>query len=81
MEFIRNFPLFCIILSLFSGVLCSALKGKHAKNLCFISLSLITGMSIAVFCYALRLSKPEVYMMGHFPAPWGNEIRIGVLEG
>ena len=21
------------------------------------------------------------YMMGHFPAPWGNEIRAGVLEG
>ena len=20
------------------------------------------------------------YMMGHFPAPWGNEIRIGILE-
>ena len=20
------------------------------------------------------------YMMGHFPAPWGNEIRAGVLE-
>ena len=19
-------------------------------------------------------------MMGHFPAPWGNEIRVGVLE-
>ena len=21
------------------------------------------------------------YRMGHFPAPWGNEIRAGVLEG
>ena len=29
MDFIRNFPLFSIVLSLFSGVLCTMLKGRH----------------------------------------------------
>ena len=31
MDIIRNFPLFTIVLSLFSGVLCTMLKGKEAK--------------------------------------------------
>ena len=31
MDIIRNFPLFTIVLSLFSGVLCTMLKGKKAK--------------------------------------------------
>ena len=31
MDFICNFPLFTIVLSLFSGVLCTMLKGRTAK--------------------------------------------------
>lgn len=26
------------------------------------------------------IGQEYVYTMGHFPAPWGNEIRVGVLE-
>ena len=25
-------------------------------------------------------AEPYTYMMGHYPAPWGNEIRVGLLE-
>ena len=32
MSFIQNFPLFTIVLSLFSGVLCTMLKGKTARK-------------------------------------------------
>ncbi len=28
----------------------------------------------------LGTGEPYTFMMGHFPAPWGNEIRAGVLE-
>ena len=27
-----------------------------------------------------KFCGPSVYLMGHFPAPWGNEIRAGILE-
>ena len=26
------------------------------------------------------MARCYTYMMGHFPAPWGNEIRVGLLE-
>ena len=38
-------------------------------------------MSGAVLAYCLKAGESYTYMMGHFPAPWGNEIRAGVLEG
>ncbi len=28
----------------------------------------------------LMTGESFVYWMGHFPAPWGNEIRAGILE-
>lgn len=30
--------------------------------------------------YLLSTGESFVYWMGHFPAPWGNEIRAGILE-
>ena len=30
--------------------------------------------------YCINNGDYYVYMMGHFPAPFGNEIRVGVLE-
>lgn len=37
-------------------------------------------MNTAVFAFVLKNGTYYVYKMGHFPAPWGNEIRVGVLE-
>ncbi len=80
MDFIRNFPLFCIILTLFSGVACTVLKPKAARNLCFTIVTLDGILNSFVLLYVLRKGTYFIYMMGHFPAPWGNEIRVGVLE-
>lgn len=80
MELITNFPLFTIVLSLFSGVLCYMLKGKTARRytICYeIFLILLTG---AVLFYTVKTGQAFTYVMGEFPAPWGNEIRAGVLE-
>ena len=40
-------------------------------------LILLTG---AVLYYVVKTGKPFTYVMGEFPAPWGNEIRAGILE-
>lgn len=79
-EFVQNFPFFTIILSLFTGVLCAALKPKSARNLCLTSLTAILIMTIMTLLYVIKTGDYYIYMMAHFPAPWGNEIRIGVLE-
>ncbi len=81
MDFIRNFPFICIVLCLATGVVSSVLKPKAAKVL---SVSLVSFCCICSFCvlfYTIETGTSFTYMMGHFPAPWGNEIRAGVLEG
>ena len=80
MEFIRNFPFFSILLSLGSGVLTSIMNKKIARLWNTFILSAITVMSAVLFVYMLEVGEPYTFMMGHFPAPWGNEIRAGVLE-
>lgn len=80
MAFVQNFPFFSILLSLFSGSVSSVLSGKWAKRLNIIVITIITILSAAVLAFVLRSGQEYVYTMGHFPAPWGNEIRVGVLE-
>lgn len=80
MEFVQNFPFISIILSLFSGPLCSVLNGKTAKRVNAAVIFIIGVMTTAVLAFVLKSGEPYVYMMGHFPAPWGNEIRVGFLE-
>ncbi len=81
MDFIQNFPFFSIILCMFSGIISSVLDGKKARNMCFGCVGIVTLLSATVLCYTAVTNQAFTYMMGHFPAPWGNEIRAGILEG
>ena len=79
-SFITNFPLFTIVLSLFSGPLCYMLKRRMAR---YWTIGLECGliaMVSAVLWYTMTTGSSFTYVMGEFPAPWGNEIRAGVLE-
>ena len=80
MDFIRNFPLFTIVLSLFSSVLCYMLSGRAARRYTMVFQGVLTALCAAVLFYTWRTGEPFTYVMGEFPAPWGNEIRAGVLE-
>lgn len=80
MDFVQNFPFMSIILSLFAGPLSSVLNGKWARRLNMAVIVTIGAMSGAVLAYVLGTEQAFVYRMGHFPAPWGNEIRVGMLE-
>lgn len=80
MEFVQNFPFFSIILSLGSGVLTSIMGKKAARIWNTIIMTAIGIMSAVLLLYLLGTGDSYTFMMGHFPAPWGNEIRAGVLE-
>ena len=80
MDFVCNFPFFSILLSLFSGTICSILPGRAAKIVNRLVITAIAIMSGILLVYLLNTGESFVYWMGHFPAPWGNEIRAGVLE-
>ena len=80
MHFVQNFPFFCILLTLICAVVTSVLKGRPARWLTMSLIMAVTAMTVCVLGYTLATGDSYVYMMGHFPAPWGNEIRIGVIE-
>lgn len=81
MTLVQNFPFFSIIIAMFSGILSCALSGKKDRNLSLAVIAATTVMSAAVLRFCMGTGESYTYMMGHFPAPWGNEIRAGVLEG
>lgn len=81
MAFVQNVPFFSIILSMFSGTISSVLPGKYARILNTIMISCVTIMSVWLLIFLCQSDIGSyTFMMGHFPAPWGNEIRAGVLE-
>lgn len=80
MVFLWNFPLFTIILSLFSGVLCLLLPWRAAKWYTVTLECVLIALVSSVLWYTAQAGVSFTYPMGEFPAPWGNEIRAGALE-
>ena len=80
MDFVQNFPFFCIIFSMFSAIISFVLKPRAAKWLHMIMVAAVFALSIATLVYCMQTGESYVYTMGHYSAPWGNEIRIGALE-
>ena len=80
MPFVANFPLFCIVITLFSGVLSSMLNDKNAFKLNVAVLLLCLTLNGSLLAYLIANPQQITYMMGHFPAPWGNETRFGPVE-
>lgn len=79
-DIVQNFPFITIILSLMCGIICAALKSKAAMRVCFFNLIVCFVLSFATLIYCINSGDYYIYIMGRFPAPFGNEIRIGVLE-
>ena len=80
MQFVQNFPFICILMTLICAVITSVLGRRKAFYLTTLLITTVTAMTACVLVYTLKTGDSYVYMMGHFPAPWGNEIRIGVVE-
>lgn len=80
MSIVHNFPFFSILLCMAAGIFTSMLKQKSAKWLTFFVTGAVLMLSIFTLNLTTNLDDSYPFMMGHFPAPWGNEIRIGRLE-
>lgn len=80
MDLVCSFPAISILLCLFCGIITSGLKRKAARAL---NMGLIVAdgvLSLMTLIYTVKTKTSFVYVMGKFPAPWGNEIRAGILE-
>lgn len=80
MSFVQNFPCFSIVLCMAAGILSTPMKGKHARYVTLAVVTLVSFMSLWTLWHVMSAGSSFVYTMGRFPAPWGNEIRAGVLE-
>ena len=77
----QNIPFFSIMLCLLSAPVCMVLSSAAARrwlqgvlSVCF------AGAAALLFLLRDSGGSSFTFMMGHFPAPWGNEIRCGLLE-
>ena len=80
MAFSVNFPLFSIVLCLLCAVVSSLLGGRAAR---IVSLALCAAVAVAsaiLAAYGVRIGRATEYLMGHYPHPWGNELKFGILE-
>ena len=80
MRFAQNFPFFCILLSLMCAVVSSVLSPRAARRVTLFLILAVIGMTCGVLLDLPAVDVSYVYTMGHFPAPWGNEIRVGAVE-
>ena len=55
--------------------ICRCIHNIQTDDL-FDQVVVITVLSAVLFVYMLGVGKPYTFMMGHFPAPWGNEADV-----
>lgn len=79
MDLVQNFPAVSILLCLFAGIISSGLKKKATRRVNEILILIVAFLSVCTLLYTVHTGEAFVYVMGRFPAPWGNEIRAGVL--
>ncbi len=80
MAAVQNFPFVVIMLYLTGGVVCSVLRARAAARYCLLLNAAATVLMAMTLAYTLQSGSSYIYLMGHFSAPWGNELRIGPLE-
>ena len=79
-ELWKSLPFFCIILPLGCAAVTSIMKPRMARIWATSIISIVTVLSAILTIIYMGGAEPYTFMMGHYPAPWGNEIRVGMLE-
>ncbi len=80
MQLVQNVPFFSIMLSMASAIVTPVLPRRAAKWLSVGVVAAVVCLHIWFLPFMISFNGSYNYMMGHFPAPWGNELRAGLLE-
>ena len=80
MSFIQNVPAFSILLLMLCGIFCLTLPRRAARHLADCAIALVAAASITLLVWFLRGGETFTYSMGEIGAPFGNELRAGMLE-
>ncbi|MEG2087900.1 MAG: proton-conducting transporter membrane subunit [Angelakisella sp.] len=77
----HNLPFFCIFIAMVAGMVTPFLRSRVAARAVHLTvLGVSLACSVVLLCYTLGTGESFTYMVGHYPAPWGNELRAGPLE-
>ena len=77
---VENIPFFSIFIMMAGGIVTPLLGSRNrARILHLVLVGAVAVMSGLLLGYTSGGTCFR-FMMGHFPAPWGNEIRVGMLE-
>ena len=77
---VHNIPFFSVFFAMFCGIITPLLKsGRAARHLHGFMVGLVGILSVVLLANVVKNQEAYTFMMGHFPAPWGNELRIGPL--
>ncbi|MBQ6399384.1 MAG: sodium:proton antiporter [Clostridia bacterium] len=76
----QNLPFLLILLPLAASSGMLLLKKDAARRAALTIMGLEAAVSAAFLVCMAGFEGSYTYSMGHFPAPWGNEIRAGKLE-
>ncbi|MBQ9527452.1 MAG: hypothetical protein IJR68_07555 [Fretibacterium sp.] len=77
-----NIPFITIILTMI-GAIVSLLLGKRNEKAYMLTQCIFiasAALSLLLIPYFLSNGGAVTYVLGHFPAPWGNELRFGLME-
>ena len=80
MQFVQNVPFFSIMLCMVSGIFSAMLPGRVAKWVTAGLAAAVAALNLWLTLFMWGYGESYVYWMGHFPAPWGNELLAGPLE-
>lgn len=80
MEFVHNLPFFSIMLLMLAAIVLPMLSPRASRAVTLTALAAAAAFSVWLTIYTNNTGESFTYMMGHFPAPFGNELRAGVLE-
>ena len=80
-NWVHNIPFFSIFLAMLCGIITPLIKnGKIAQKIHAFMVMIVGVMSVILLISVVEKGESFTFMMGHFPAPWGNELRAGPLE-
>ncbi|MDD3410139.1 MAG: proton-conducting transporter membrane subunit [Eubacteriales bacterium] len=80
MQLVQNVPFFCIMLSMASAVTAAMLPKRVARWWTVALSAVVLLLNVWLLTFLIPYGASYTYMMGHYPSPWGNELRAGVLE-
>jgi len=81
LNLVHNIPFFSIFFAMFCGIITPLIKnGRTARRLHGTMVAIVGILSVILLINVVQEREAFTFMMGHFPAPWGNELRVGPLE-